>query len=87
MAIDLKSLRKLESGPVSHLGFARNENERVVVVVKLREGAERPPYLPVRSQFSSRFFSSEVSITDLRRLEADPAVESVALSRPLRVTE
>lgn len=87
MAIDLKSLRKLESGPPSSRGVVRGTDERLVVLVKLREGAPRPPYASLRSTFSPQFFSCEVSVTELHRLESDPAVESVALSRPLPVIE
>jgi hypothetical protein len=87
MAIDLKTLRKLESGPPSRQGIARDADQRLVVLVKLREGAPRPPYVSFRSTFSPQFFSSEVSVAELHRLESDPAVESVALSRPLPVIE
>jgi hypothetical protein len=87
MAINLKSLRKVESGPLSRRGLVRDANERVVVLVKLRSGAERPLYIPVRQILSGQFFSSEIPFGDLPLLEADPAVESVALSRTLPVIE
>jgi hypothetical protein len=87
MSIDLKSLRKVESGPPSRQVLAHGANERFVAIVKLHEGAERPAYVPVRSTMSSQFFTTEVSMADLRRLETDPAVESVALSRPLPIIE
>jgi len=83
MAIDLKSLRKLESPSAAAQARVCDENERVLVLVKLHPGAERPAYIEARSQISNRMFSSEISVADLQRLEADPAVESISLSRKL----
>lgn len=86
MAIDLKSLRKLESVPASEQARERDEDERVLVLIKLRAGAAPPAYVAQRSRISQELFSSEISVADLRRLESDPSVESVALSRPLAYT-
>ncbi|HEX2547930.1 MAG TPA: hypothetical protein VHL79_23805 [Ramlibacter sp.] len=79
MAFDLRSLKKMEfsAAPVKVLG------ERVLVLVKLRPGAEQPDYVAVRSSIAPDLFSAEMTVGDLKRLEADPAVESVALSRQL----
>ncbi|MDP9909728.1 hypothetical protein J2W27_001830 [Variovorax boronicumulans] len=79
MPIDLRSLKKLDfsaaPAPVS--------GERVVVLVKLCEGAERPDYIAARADISPGLFSAEIPIDKLQQLEADPAVESVELSRRL----
>jgi hypothetical protein len=87
MAIDLKTLRKVDSGPPSRQIVARDEKERFVIIVKLHEGAELPAYVLVRSMISAQLFTGEVSGADLTRLETDPAVQSVALSRPLAIIE
>ena len=81
MPIDLRSLKKLDfsAAPAPAAG------ERMVVLVKLREGAARPAYLAARGEFAGNLFSAEVSAEDMAKLEADPAVESVALSRKLPV--
>lgn len=77
MPFDLRSLKKLDfsaaPAPVS--------GEKVVVLVKLRAGAKRPDYITARADISSELFSAEMPADLLKRLEADPAVESVALSR------
>lgn len=81
MAIDLKKLRKLESLPASEFVRSRQEDERLVVLVKLRAGSARPEYVAPRGRISDRIFSVEIRAGELRRLEADPAVESVSMSR------
>lgn len=83
MAINLASLRKLETVPASELVHARGDEEHVVVLVRLRKGATRPEYVALRAEISPEIFSAEMPAGDLRRLERDPAVESVALSREL----
>lgn len=79
MPFDLRSLKKLDfsaaPAPVS--------GDRVVVLVKLRDGAERPDYIAARADISPGLFSAELPVEVLKRLEDDPAVESVALSRRL----
>ena len=78
---NLKKLRKLESLPASELVRGRQEDERLVVLVKLRVGSARPEYVAPRSKISDRIFSVEIKARELRGLEADPAVESVSMSR------
>jgi hypothetical protein len=87
MAIDLKSLKKLESLPASAQAGQRGDNERMLVLVKLRKGATQPSYVSARSEISAQMFSTEISAGDLARLEADPSVESVSLSRKLPIVE
>jgi hypothetical protein len=87
MTIDLKSLRKLEAGSPATLLRERAENELVVVIVKLHAGADRPSYIPLRTRISTQLFSSEIPVSDLQRLESDPAVESIALSRSVPVLD
>lgn len=75
MDFDLRSLKKLEFSAVPVPG------DRVVVLVKLRSGSDKPDYVSTRAEISPSLFSAEMSLEVLRRLEADPAVESLALSR------
>ncbi|WFU42725.1 hypothetical protein QA640_09820 [Bradyrhizobium sp. CB82] len=81
MPIDFKSLHKLESVPGSLSSRTRSANEIVQVLVKLRKGAKRPSFIKPRAQITSRIFSADVTFGDMQRLEADPAVESMALAR------
>jgi hypothetical protein len=87
MAIDLKSLKKLESLPASAQAEVRGDDERMVVLVKLRKGATRPSYISPRSEISAQMFSAEIRAGDLAQLEADPAIESVSLARQLPSVE
>jgi hypothetical protein len=87
MAIDLSSLRKLESLPPSLQSRGRAEGERVLVLVKLKGGRERPSYVKLRSQVSSEIISGELASGDLVRLEHDPDVESFSVSRALAAIE
>ncbi|CAL8980771.1 hypothetical protein GJ689_23825 [Rhodoplanes serenus] len=83
MPIDLKSLSKLESLPASATAKPHADDDPLVVMVKLRKGSNRPAYLSPRAEFGPSLFSAEIKAETLTRLEADPAVESVSLSRRL----
>jgi hypothetical protein len=85
--MDLKSLRKLETLPSSAQAKPRGDDERVLVLVKLRDGAAQPSYVVPRARMGTGIFSAEVRAGDLSRLDSDPAVESMSLSRPLPVIE
>jgi hypothetical protein len=81
MAIDPKSLKKLESFPAAAQAMPRDEKERLLVLVRLRDGGRRPDYVISRADVGPQIFSAEISVGDLRRLEADPDVEAVSISR------
>lgn len=83
MAFDFKSLQKLATPAPSTAFKGAAGDDRVLVLVKLREGAAKPAYITERSQISSQIFSAEITAKDLPRLEAEPDVESVALSEQL----
>ncbi|PDT44744.1 hypothetical protein CO661_27020 [Sinorhizobium fredii] len=85
--MDLKSLRKMESLPPSMQVHSRSDDETVVVIVKLRENVQFPSYVTPRAKISDRMFSAQMRAGDLVRLEKDPAVESMSLSRSLPVIE
>jgi len=83
MPVNLASLRKLETVPASELANGRSDKDRVVVLVRLHKGASRPEYVAARAEISPEIFSAEMPAGDLRRLEHDPAVASVSLSRDI----
>jgi len=84
MTIDLKSLRKLESLPASApTRLGEDDDASLLVLVKLRTGASCPDYVARRGELSDCLFSAEVTASTLVRLEADDAVESVAVSKLL----
>lgn len=87
MPIDLNSLKKLETLPRSAQTGQPAEGTRVVVLIKLHPGAERPEFLAPRAEISPDLFSTEVDVADLERIEHDPAVASMALSRALPMIE
>jgi hypothetical protein len=83
MPIDFKSLQKLETTSPSVSGKSLDSNARVVVLVKLRDGAKRPSFVTPRTQIAPRIFSAEISAGELQRLQTDPSVESMSLSQTL----
>lgn len=83
MTIDLKSLKKLESLPASPSTRLADDETSLLVLVKLRSGASCPDYVALRGGISECLFSAEITAATLGRLEADDAVESVAVSRVL----
>ncbi|MGV1760583.1 hypothetical protein ACQZ6F_27120 [Rhizobium sp. A22-96] len=83
--MDLKSLRKLETLPPSTQARPRNGEEMVLVLTKLRAGFTIPTYVTPRAKIGDQMFSAQVRTADLERLEADPAVESMSLSRSVPV--
>jgi hypothetical protein len=83
MAIDLSKLRKLETPSASVQSRQPSDDEKMVVLVKLRQGFARPSYLVPRGEISAAMFSTEVPASALQRIESDPAVESVSISKLL----
>ena len=80
MPIDLRSLHKLD---FSAAPARVDSGDRVLVLVKLCEGAARPDYIAARAEISHDLFSAEILVDELQRLEEDPAIQSVELSRRL----
>jgi len=83
MAVDFKSLKKLESLPAFALAEPRSDDDRLVVLVKLRDGATKPSYISPRAHIDSKLFSAEIRASDLARIESDPTIESVSISQRL----
>ena len=87
MPIKLSSLTKLETPAVSESARVRDDDERLMVLIKLREGAVPPDYVKARGKIASGMFSAEVRSADLVRLEKDPAVESMSVSRKVSIID
>ena len=82
MSVDLKTVRKLSSLPPSS-GALRNDDDRLVVVVRLKDGATQPTYIRTRAKMGSKILTGEIWGRDLKRIDSDPSIVSVSLSRPL----
>jgi hypothetical protein len=81
MPIDYKALKKLETLPAS--AQAMRDDERLLVLVKLRKDGRRPVGISARAEIGPQIFSAEIAAGELKRLETDPDVESVSISRRL----
>ncbi|RVU17791.1 hypothetical protein [Methylobacterium oryzihabitans] len=57
----------------------------VGVIVRVSEPGYVPPGVTVRSRVDALLMTAEAPASHLTALDADPKVESVKLSRPLRV--
>lgn len=85
MANDSSRFTKLEHLPPSLQVLGIAQQSPVVVLVKLREGSEKPSYVTVRTHISKTIFSAEIDCEGLEQLEQDPSVESFSISRPIPV--
>lgn len=83
MPIDFSSLRKMEAAPGATQARPPADDARVVVLVKLHSGAALPAFLTPRARIAPDMFSVEVAAGELARIEQDPAVASISLSRSL----
>lgn len=83
MPTDFGSLKKLEGLPAMRRSQPGNALRRLLVLVKLHKGAQKPSYLDERAEFGPDVFSAEIGEEQLPALEADPAVKSVSISRSL----
>ena len=79
MALKLSSLHQIESV----LPEEGQDDGKVLVVVKLVEGARAPNYLNVREKFGREIISAEIAGRDLSRLGRDPAVASFQRSESM----
>lgn len=67
----------------STLGHA----ETVDAIIKVNEAGYVPDVIHLRSRIDDFMMTGETSTDDLESLESDPRVESVSVSRRLRVIE
>ena len=83
MPIDLSTLRKLESVPASSAARPRGDDDKLVVIVKLKPGSARPAYVSPRSEITKDMFTADIQASTLSKLEKDASVASVAVSSSL----
>ena len=92
MQIDLKQLKKLseldklESAPPSVLE-AVDKDQVITVIIQVKEPNYVPPQVQMRAQIDPTLFTAELPAARLNELEADPKVQSFALSRPQALIE
>jgi hypothetical protein len=82
----LSELKKLESVPPSTLKAA-GRDEMVTVIVHVKEPNYVPPQVQVRARIDPMLFTATLPIALLSELEADPKVQSMALSRPQKLID
>lgn len=90
MAIELAQLRKLsdldkvEAAPPSVLGAP---TDPVTAIIRVAEPLYVPHHVQVRARVSPLIFTAQFPADALEEIEADEKVESISLSRPLRMIE
>ena len=83
--MNLSNLRKVES--TGARGAARGVSGTATAIIKVRRAGYRPAGVQVRGEISDDIFTAEFPAEQLVRLEQDPEILSVALSRPLQNAE
>lgn len=83
MPLDYGSLKKIEGVPALRRAVRGNPLKRLLILVRLRRGSATPDYIAWRGEPAPGFFSAVVADEELLRLEADPAVASISISRAL----
>jgi hypothetical protein len=58
--------------------------DRLVVIVKMKEGFPLPAPVKVRSHIAGSIYTAEVMVQDFNALTQHPEVDSVSLSQTLR---
>ncbi|WP_421989611.1 hypothetical protein [Qipengyuania sp.] len=79
----MSSLKKIEGFPALREAADPARRERFLVLIKLAKDASVPDYTACRARFGRQIYSAEVDRSVLERLEHDPAVEAVSISRDL----
>jgi hypothetical protein len=80
--MDLTKLRKVESpGPRR---AAEGVTGTITAIVKVKRAGYRPAQVKVRSSVDEKIFTAEFPAEALEKLEKDPEVEAVSISRPLQ---
>jgi hypothetical protein len=80
-SITPSKFRKVQGAPKEHTPGP------VEMIVKVKEKNYVPSGVKVRSRIDPMMFTCEAPAETLERLEDDPKVTSVAVSRPLRIIE
>lgn len=78
--VDFGSFKKLEGFPEKP---GQVDGGTLKLIVKLREGAQRPAYLPLFAQAGPRIFTTEIASDQLGRLEEDPAILTFETTKTL----
>jgi len=82
MALKLSDLRNTAASSLPKRPDLPPETT-VTGILKVREPNYVPRYVTLRQRIDDRMFTASFRVRDLEALEADAAVESVALSQPL----
>lgn len=83
MPTDFGSLKKLDGLPALRRAQPGNARRRLLVLIKIQKGFTLPDYVERRSEPAPGFFSAVIPDDQLPRLEADPAIASISVSRSL----
>ena len=65
------------------MAVSHGADDRLLVLVKLKSGAAAPAYIVPRATIDAQILTAEIMAGDLARIDGDPAVDSVSISRRL----
>jgi hypothetical protein len=83
--ISLDDLLKVEASSV--IPLANQDSNVVQAIIKVKETGYVPSCVTLRASISPEIFTGEFNSDDLKSLEQDPKVESVSVSRKLKLTK
>lgn len=79
MPIDISSLKKMESLPAALQ--TKPLADRVVLLIKMKEGFEVPDYVNIRMRISAHIITAELAASELSRLDAEEGVATYSLNK------
>jgi hypothetical protein len=86
MRISLDDLKKLElTGTTAARAVKFDPDEILTAIFKVKKSNYVPESVKLRARIDEQMFTGEFAARDLHEIESDDNVESIALSRPLRL--
>jgi hypothetical protein len=88
MKISLEDLEKVEfAGTTSLAGNEIDQDETLTAIIRVNEPDYVPQGVDVRSRIDSTILTGSFLAKSLKKLQSDPKVQSVSLSRKLHKIE
>jgi len=81
--LPIERLPKVESAGALNQGVGKV----ITAIVKVNTPGYVPEGVDVRARIDDTFFTGSLSMSDLERIQSDPQVASISVSRPLQMID